>query len=214
MIKKGVFITFEGIEGCGKSTQSKLLCEHLTKLGYKVLHTREPGGNNVSEKIRKLLLDPTNNITPITELMLYEASRAQLVMEVIKPAIEKGFIVLCDRFSDATLAYQGYARGLGVKLVNTLNTIATQNISPNLTIYLDIDVLTGITRARTLGKSGYKTGDRIEQENLQFHKKVRNGYLAIAKTYKKRIKLVKVEKTIEATHKNVLKTVNKCLKIF
>jgi len=213
MVKKGVFITFEGIEGCGKSTQSKLLCEHLRELGFSVLHTREPGGNEVSEKIRTLLLDPTNTITPVAELLLYEASRAQLVKEVIEPAIKKGFVVVCDRFSDATLAYQGYARGLGVELVKTLNNIATQTIIPSLTIYLDIAVSTGIKRARGLGKGGHKAGDRIERESLAFHKKVRNGYLTVAKAYPKRVKVIKVANTIEKTQELVFETVKKCLKI-
>ena len=213
MIKKGIFITFEGIEGCGKSTQSKLFCEHLRSLGFSVLHTREPGGNEVSEKIRTLLLDPANNITPIAELLLYEASRAQLIKEVIEPALKKGFVVVCDRFSDATLAYQGYARGLGVELVKTLNKIATQGITPNLTIYLDIAVSTGIARARGLGKGGHKAGDRIERESLAFHKKVRNGYLSVAKTYPGRVKIIKVTNTIEKTQKLVFETIKKCLKI-
>ncbi|MCK9582371.1 MAG: dTMP kinase [Endomicrobiales bacterium] len=213
MVKKGIFITFEGIEGCGKSTQSKLLCKRLRELGFSVLHTREPGGNEVSEKIRTLLLSPANTITPIAELLLYEASRAQLVKEVIEPAIKKGFVVVCDRFSDATLAYQGYARGLGVELVKTLNKIATQGITPNLTIYLHTSVEKGLSRARGLEKSGHKAGDRIERESLAFHKKVRNGYLAVAKTYPGRVKVINVANTIEKTQKLVFETIKKCLKI-
>ncbi|MCX5776566.1 MAG: dTMP kinase, partial [Candidatus Firestonebacteria bacterium] len=172
-----IFITFEGPEGSGKSTQIRLLEKYLIKKGLTVVNTREPGGSVLAEKIRKLLLNSANiNIAPPAELLLYLASRAQHVNDKIKPALEKGQAVICDRFSDSTMAYQGYARGLSKKMIKEINEFAAYGLKPDLTIYIDIDVNTGLRRAHK--RSGKK--DRLESEKAAFHNKVRKGYLEIA----------------------------------
>ena len=136
---KGIFITFEGIDGCGKTTQSKKLKKYLTSKGYSVLLLREPGGEKIAERIRRILLDHRNlEIAPLTELLLYSASRSQLVGRVILPALRKDQIVICDRFCDSTLAYQGYGRGLNKKVINQLNEISTSGIIPNITLLIDL----------------------------------------------------------------------------
>jgi dTMP kinase len=184
---KGLFITFEGSECCGKSTQSKLLYRHLIKMGYSVVFLREPGGTKISEQIRRMLLDPANKImVPGTELLLYMASRSQTVQEVIKPAIAKGSIVLCDRFLDSTIVYQGYGLGIDVSFIRSLGAFATDGISPDLTILLDLPL------KKALDGIGSKK-DRIEQRDFAYHRRVKNGYLALARREPGRIKIVKVE---------------------
>ncbi len=173
---KGVLITFEGIEGSGKSTQARLLVETLRAQGHEVLAVREPGGSAIAEKIRALLLDPVNTaMTPIAELLLYEAARAQLVAEIIRPALDRGAIVVCDRFYDSTTAYQGVGRGLVNVDFTTLNRLATGGIVPDLTVLLDVPVDTGLRRAK-----GDTAGDRIEREPAEFHNRVRKGFQTIA----------------------------------
>jgi len=174
----GALITFEGGEGAGKSTQIALLEEYLTAAGHEVLTVREPGSSTISEDIRNILLDAKNDqLTDRAELLLYLAARAQLTEEVIKPALQAGKIVLCDRFFDSTTAYQGYARGLDIAEIRHLNIYATDNIAPNLTIVLDLAPEAGLARA----KQATEAPDRIEGETLAFHQKVRDGFLAIAK---------------------------------
>ena len=182
-----IFITFEGPEGSGKTTQINLLERYLKSSGIAVLKTREPGGSLIAEKIRKILLDPKNKaMAAQAELMLYLASRAQHVKDKIKPSLKKGIAVICDRFSDSTMAYQGFGRGFSKPLIENLNTFATQGLKPDLTFYIDINVNLGLRRARK--RSGKK--DRLESENSVFHNKVRKGYLAIAKKEPGRIKIL------------------------
>lgn len=178
----GFFITFEGIEGCGKTTQLQRLAAKLQADGHSVLITREPGGCAIADALRALLLDSANSaMAPSTELLLYAAARAQHVAEVIRPALDSGRIVLCDRFSDATLAYQGYGRGLDRQLIGELNRAATGGLSPDVTLLLDFPAAEGLARARrrNAGSDGPDEG-RFEAESLAFHRRVRDGYLELA----------------------------------
>lgn len=178
----GLFITFEGVEGCGKSTQVRLLTERLTALGHKILATREPGGCPIADKIRAILLDASNrDMTSDTELLLYAAARAQHVSQVIRPALLSGKTVFCDRFTDATLAYQGYGRKLDDGLIKELNRIATTGLKPDITVLIDCPVEIGLKRAMArINKTKGLREERFEQESLNFHESVRSGYLAIA----------------------------------
>ncbi len=199
----GFFITFEGVEGCGKTTQLRLLKEFLTARGYTVTATREPGGTPIGDGIRRLVLSPgASAIDSKTELMLYEASRAQHMCEVIGPALVKGDIVLCDRFGDATLAYQGYAQGLPVDWIETLNRFATGNRSPECTILLDCPVELGLARTRErAARTGQDiTEDRFEKKDLDFHCRVRQGYLAIAQRTSSRFLIVDAYGAPAAVH--------------
>lgn len=207
---KGIFITFEGPEGSGKSTQIRLLARHMDRHGHmgKVVMTREPGGSTFSENIRALLLNPVNHIQPLTELFLYEASRAQLMTEVIVPTLNNRGVVLCDRFTDSTIAYQRYGRGIDNAIVTHLNDAATGGISPDLTFVLDLPAATGLARARALKKEAF-TGDRIEQETLAFHTRVRNGFRALARRYPRRICLIDAQGTIEDIHAAIVSVVSK-----
>lgn len=206
-MKKGLFITFEGCEGSGKTTHSALLADTLRKKGLDVLHTREPGGTSLAENIRKILLHPGSRIDPLAELFLYEASRAQHMAEVIIPAVKAGKVVLCDRFADATIAYQGYGRGLDKQMIGQLNKIASFGIKPSLTVYLDIPAGAGLKKARKLKKGT----DRLEMESLSFHNRVRKGYLALARREPRRIKVVKIQKSIEETSKLILNEIDKVI---
>jgi len=188
---RGKFITIEGPEGSGKSTQSRLLCGHLRREGRKILHTREPGGTKVGEAIRRILLDKKNkDISDSCELLLFLAARAQIVDKVIRPALAKGYIVICDRFHDATVAYQGYGAGIDLKLIDSLKKIATGGLTPDLTILLDVETREGLRRA------GIK--DRMEIKSVRFHKKVRQGYLKIAKKEPRRIKVIRTTRAAVA----------------
>ncbi len=178
----GCFITFEGIEGCGKTTQMKVLAERLTEKGHPVVVTREPGGCPIALKIRDILLDAANSrMVPLAELLLYAAARAQHVAEIIKPALDTGKVVLCDRFTDATIAYQGYGRQLDLNLIGELNTLATEHVRPQLTVLIDCEVETGLKRAnaRIEASTGARE-ERFELESVQFHRRVREGYLRLA----------------------------------
>jgi len=181
--KQGFFLSFEGIEGCGKTTQLNGLARRLRALGYLVVETREPGGSPLSEQIRTILLDPHNQaMDPRCELLLFLAVRAQHVNEIIRPALEKGAVVLCDRFTDATVAYQGSARRLGAAFVARLNRVATSGLLPNLTIFLDVPVALGLARKKKAGRL-----DRLDRERADFHQAVRNGYVRIAKQHPRRM---------------------------
>lgn len=197
-MKKGIFITFEGIDGCGKTVQAALLYKYLRKKGYPVILTREPGGTSIAEQLRKVLLSPRIKLSPLAELLFYAATRAQHVIELIQPHIKRGKIVICERFSDATLAYQGYGRKIPLKLINIVNKIATGGLIPDLTILLDLPV-------RKVKKKKYP--DRFEQESIRFHQRVRNGYLQIAKKCTHRVSIIAVEKKPEQTFKKIVSIV-------
>lgn len=182
-----MFITFEGIDQSGKSTQCQLLKDYLQSLGREVILLREPGGSKISEKIRDLLLDKDNkNMRGLTEFLLYSSSRAQLVDEVIKPALTQNKAVICDRYADSSTAYQGFARGLGIDLVERINQVATYGLDPDLTLFVDIPVRIAFERLKARGK----LSDRIEAEGHEFFELVRQGYLQIATRHKNRFKVV------------------------
>lgn len=200
------FITFEGVEGCGKTTQIRLLAETLRKSGHLVVQTREPGGCAISDKIRAILLDAENStMKPLAELLLYAAARAQHVAEIIAPAIGRGEIVLCDRFTDATIAYQGHGRGLDMGTILELNETATAGCRPELTILIDCPVETGLKRAMARIEAGSAANgesqreERFELESRQFHQRVRDGYLALARENPDRFIIIDGSKGIEET---------------
>jgi len=200
---KGIFISFEGIEGTGKSTQSRLLAEHLRGKGYRVVQTMEPGGTKISMKIRELLLSlDSREMDHVTELLLYNAARVQHIKEVIEPAIERGDVVITDRFSDSTVAYQGFARGIDLQLIDSLDRIATNKLSPDITILLDIDVKTGLARNRALNKN-----DRLELEDISFHEKVRKGFIQIAAREPERVRLVDCSESLDEVHRKVVEII-------
>lgn len=208
-LKKGVFITLEGVEGCGKSTHSKLLFEYLKKSGYRTVHTREPGGTKLGEAVRRVLLDsPEIRISDLAELFLFEACRAQIVKEIIKPALDGGSIVISDRFSDATFSYQGYGGRVDLKAIKTLDRVATTGVVPDLTMLLDIDTLEGLKRARKKGI------DRIEKKDLSYHKRVRVGYLKLLKQYPGRIRRVEVSGRIPEVQAKIRREVEIVLRKF
>jgi len=209
------FITFEGVEGCGKTTQIRLLADALKQAGKKVLLTREPGGCSISDKIRAILLDAQNSeMTPKAELLLYAAARAQHIDEVIRPALNGGDIVLCDRFTDATVAYQGFGRGLDPKLIENLNETATADCKPDLTILIDCPVETGLERAiarieaGTASDCNHLREERFERESIEFHQKVREGYLIIAAASADRVIRIDGRETVEAIAANIFKAVS------
>ena len=183
---KGLFITIEGNDGSGKSTVIASLKEQLAKLNVEVIYTREPGGSYVAEKIREVILDNDNiAMDDRTEALLYAASRRQHLKETVFPALELGKLVVCDRFIDSSLAYQGVARGLGIDNIYEMNQFATEGFMPDLTIYLLVDPQVGIDR-----KSNQKELDRLEHEKLEFHTKVYNGYLELAERFKNRVVII------------------------
>lgn len=177
-----MFITFEGIEGCGKSTQIRLLAQALMTAGHKVVVTREPGGCPIADQIRAVLLDAGNRaMVPTTELLLYGAARAQHLAEVVRPALTRGEVVLCDRFSDATRAYQAFGRGLDRLQIEQVNQLACQGLAPDMTLLLDCPVEIGLMRARQrIEATSGPREERFELEALEFHQRVRDGYLALA----------------------------------
>jgi dTMP kinase len=191
MRERGRFITFEGIDGSGKTTQLRLLAERLRTEGRDVFETAEPGGTEVGRQIRRVLLDSANqDLSPTTELLLYFASRAQNVEQSILPALAAGKIVLSDRFTDSTLAYQGYARGLGAEIVLTLDRIACKGLVPDLTLLIDLDLDVGIVRTRTRNAAGATIETRLDEESADFHRKVREAYLTIARQHADRFRII------------------------
>lgn len=197
---KGAFITIEGCEGAGKSTIVSMLKDYFKQSGINAVFTREPGGTPISEKLRGIILDKNNNeMTPITELLLYAAARRQHVDEVILPNIEKGYIVVCDRFTDSTLAYQAYARGIDAEKVIGLNQLAISPLKIDLTIFLDITPEKAFKR-----KGGADKNDRLETAGLDFHNKVYLGYTEIAKTQPERFVKIDADRTGDKTIKDVI----------
>lgn len=201
-----MFITFEGIDGSGKTTQINKLSERLKSLGYNVLTLREPGGNVISEKIRETLLSAGNDITPCAELLLFVASRAQLVEKVIRPALLQGKLVICDRYIDSSVAYQGYGRGILVEDIRICNKIATGNLVPEITFFLDLPPK--IASNRALNRS-IENLDRIEQESELFFQKAREGYLQISKNEPERFITLDGSKNPELIHGNIWTYISK-----
>ena len=199
-MSKGLFITFEGGDGCGKTTQIKLLDEYLKNKGYKTLLTREPGSIGLGEKVREILLNYDGEVSPVCESFLFLADRAQNVDCIIRPALEEGTIVICDRHTDSSVAYQGYGRGLDIDRINMLNNIATSGLKPDLTIVLDVDVETSQARVGS-------EKDRMESAGIEFFERVRQGFLEIAKQEPDRVKVVDSKQSIEDIHKQILELV-------
>ena len=199
-MKKGRFITMEGVDGCGKTTQLQLTARYLLDCGYDVVTTREPGGTNMAERIRSLVLDADAAINPRTEILLYLAARAEHVENVIKPALAAGKVVLCDRFSDSTMVYQGFVRGIVPAKVAALSEFAADNIRPELTILLDAAPEALLQRRADRGVL-----DRFEQEGLEFQKKVREGFLLLASTNPARIKKVNALQNLDAVQEDIRK---------
>jgi len=187
-----LFITFEGVEGSGKTTQIRLLKRYLVQRGIPCKVTREPGGCSISEKVRKILLNPGHQgMSPLSELFLYEAARVQHVKEAVIPFLKEGGVVLCDRFGDASIAYQGYGRGIDPALIRALNRYAYQGIKPDITFLLDCPSTVGLKRALDRNRiQGNDKQDRFEREEIKFHRRVRNGYLTLARKEPRRIKMI------------------------
>jgi dTMP kinase len=203
-VKKGWFITLEGGEGSGKTTQLMKLTETLREAGYEVVSTREPGGTEIGREIRQLLLDgERGEIAPATELLLYAADRAQHVREIILPALQAGKVILCDRFQDSTTVYQGHGRGLNMEWVKSLAQIATGGLVPDLTLLLDIPPQVGLQRSQDRLAQVGSGEDRFEKESLEFHQKVRVAFLEMAKKEPKRFKIFDATKDPEVLAKEI-----------
>lgn len=180
---RGKFITFEGADGSGKTTQIEKIKTYLEQRGQKCILTREPGGSDLGNKIREILLHYDGEVDSLCELLLYMADRAQHVKKIIVPALNAGLTVLCDRYTDSSVAYQGYARGLDIERIMELNKIATDGLEPDLTIVFDVETEVAMQRVGEIK-------DRLEQEGIEFHKKLRNGYLELSKKFPERIKVI------------------------
>jgi dTMP kinase len=199
------FITFEGIEGSGKTTQIQLLSEKMDQRGIDHVLTREPGGTEVGNEIRRILLNPAHrDLTPLAELLLYQAARAQHLARVIVPALSEGKIVLCDRYKDATRAYQGRGRELPPDLLERLNTLDILALEPDLTLLFDLDPALALARARHREKDRHREEGRFEQEDLAFHQRVRDGYLSLAGQHPRRIRIVEAAGRADEVHARVL----------
>lgn len=201
-MQRGLFITFEGADGCGKTTQIKLLDEYLRSCGKSTLLTREPGAKGLGVKLREILLNYDGEVSPNCESFLFLADRAQHVDCIIKPAINEGKIVLCDRHTDSTVAYQGYGRGIDINRIKMLNEIAVNGLTPDLTLIFDIDIETSLSRVG-------QEKDRMESAGVDFFNRVRNGYLEIAKQEPDRVKIINASDTIENIHNKVLELIKK-----
>lgn len=204
---KGKLITFEGPEGSGKSTQSKLLCEYLRGKSIPFIYTREPGGTEIGEEIRQLLLDPENvSMTQECECLLYLAARAQLVEELIRPALRDGKVVILDRFTDSTIAYQGYGHNLDIDFIKGLTDFIAKGIRPDLTILLDVETKEGLKRSL-----GSHRKDRMEARGVGYHRKVREGYLELAKDEPDRIKVISTKSSVDKAQRLIREEVEKFL---
>ena len=204
---KGLFITFEGIDGCGKTTQALLTYRHLLAGEYQVKLFREPGSTAVAERIRQILLDGKLSMVDVTELLLYEAARAEITARELRPVLSRGHIVLCDRFYDSTTAYQGYGRKLDIRMVRSLHRVAVGDMVPDITFLFDIDLATAYSRR---GESP----DRLESQSKAFFKRVRNGFLTIARKERKRVKVIDGAQTVEDVFNDVKKILTRKLKLY
>ena len=209
MADRGLFITFEGTDGAGKTTQIQRLSADLRDAGYDVCLTREPGGTPISEQIRDVLLNPDHSeMAATTELLLYAASRAQHVSEIIKPALEAGKIVISSRFADATVVYQGYGRGLDLDRIHHLNRIATDGITPDATFVLDLPVEIGLQRVQN-SRGGL---DRLESEKIEFHHRLREGYQTIARQEPQRLKIIDAQVSPEQVYTQIQEAIQSLLR--
>ena len=199
-MRRGLFITFEGADGCGKTTQIELLNDYLSKIGKDTLVTREPGAKGLGTKLREILLNYDGEVSPVCESFLFLADRAQHIDCIVKPALEQGKIVLCDRHTDSTVAYQGYGRCLDIQRIHYLNKIATSELRPDLTIVFDVNIETSLSRVG-------KEKDRMESSGAEFFNRVRNGYLEIAKQEPDRVKVINSADSIDNIHKKVVELI-------
>jgi len=203
-MKPGLFITFEGLDGTGKSTQLRLAVQYLRKCGYRVRVTREPGGTRTGERVRDILLaSKTGKLSPLAELALMYAARAQLLEEVVRPALARGEVVVSDRYNTASFAFQGYGRQLGTATVRAFDRVICGKIQPDLTIVLDLEPERALARAQGRDTRRRSRHDRFEQQSLAFHKRVRAGYLALARSAPGRIKLVRADQSIDELQRQI-----------
>jgi dTMP kinase len=215
----GLFITFEGPEGSGKTTHARLLYEYLRENDFPVVLTREPGGTRISDKVRELLLDPNNtDILPGTEILLFSAARAQLSEEFIRPHLEQGRIVICDRYADSTMAYQGHGLGLDLDTLQVITTFATGGLTPDLTLYLDVPVETGLKRRLGLAGDGglanqgtqlplFDKWDRLDMKELEYHRRVQQGYESLIRADPERWQKVDADRSLESVQQDIRQTV-------
>lgn len=207
---RGLFITFEGNDGSGKSSVIEAIKNELSNMGFDIIHSREPGGSKIAEKIRDVILDIDNlGMDDKTESLLYAASRREHITKTIKPALEDGKIILCDRFIDSSLAYQGYARGIGIENVYEMNKFATDGLLPDLTLLVCVKPEVGLNRIKSNNRGAL---DRLEVEKMEFHKKVYDGYLKVQEMFPERIKIVNGENTREKVREDALEIVLNFLK--
>ena len=207
-MNKGLFITVEGTDGSGKSTQIALMKDYFIKKGRDAVLTREPGGTIISEKIRDIILDTSHGeMSPITEALLYASARAQLVHEIIKPSLESGRVVICDRFLDSSYVYQGFGRGIGIKMIESINSAALNGIFPDITFFFDMDPEAALKRRME------STGaDRMEKEDIDFHKRVYKGYKELCSMFPERIKPIDANRSIEEISADVTNWLDRLLR--
>ncbi len=208
MAAHGLFITLEGVEGSGKTTQAAALATALGKDGRRVTVTHEPGGTRAGEFIRSIFLDPDVSLHPAAELFLVLADRAEHVRQKLKPALEAGEIVISDRYSDSTIAYQGYGRGFDLKLLGELNRLASDGLTPDLTVVLDLPVDVGLARTRKRAAGVSRAADRFEGEQLEFHRRVREGFLAVARAEPQRVVVINSEPAVEIVSGEIRRAVD------
>ena len=206
----GLFITFEGIDGCGKSTQLRLLASELRVRGLQVVTTREPGGTSLGQKLRAALLDVQEQVDPLAELLVFAADRAQHVRQLLLPALRNNQIVLSDRYADATAAYQGAGRGFSPELIAEIIRLATDGLNPDLTLLFDLSVAESAVRTRR--RLANKYSDRLDSEDAEFHTRVRNAYLEIGRKESERVRIIDARGSVQETHQAVVNIIIPCLK--
>ncbi len=207
-MKRGLFITIEGIDGSGKTTQMGLIRDYASSIGCDVVMVRDPGGTRISEEIRRIILDPDRTeMGYCTEMLLYAAARAQMISEVIKPSVEQGKVVICDRFVDSTYAYQGFGRGIALEVLENINNIAIEGILPDVTFFFDLDPERAMER-----RMASSTTDRMENEKMDFHKKVYQGYVKLAEKYPGRIKRIDSSRPVETVWNDIKLVLDNILK--